>query len=69
VEELEELLEAEEDSSEGLIAVNLKMVHQGILRFLNLRYDLSMLVNCYLQNPLDISANTSFLEKINKNIL
>ena len=69
MEELEELLEAEEDSSEGLIAVNLKMVHQGILRFLNLRYDLSMLVNCYLQNPLDISANASFLEKINKNIL
>ena len=53
--ELKELLEAEAkvNDSEGLIAVDLKMAHQGILHFLNIRYDLDTLVDSST-NPLNV---------------
>ena len=52
--ELKKLLKEEDNESEGLIAVNLKMAHQEILHFLNIRYDLSALVKSKCTNPLNI---------------
>jgi len=51
--------EAKDSESEGLIAVNLKKAHQGILHFLNIRYDLGALVDSGT-NPLEIYGNNDF---------
>jgi len=64
IKELKKLLKAEGSESEGLIVVNIKMVYKGILRFLNIRYDLSTLVTEMYTDPMYIR----YLNKFNPSV-
>ena len=50
VKELKMLLDADNNDGEGLIAVNLKELEPRILCFLNLRYDMNVLINKRYRN-------------------